>query len=126
MLTETPEARRERIFSARMAGATVTALAEQEGVTAQTISLLVIRHGRRVIDDLELRLLANRKTRELELFMVPDHGGPDFDRAVSYFQWCVRQLTDRGVDVRVYYRPAANGVVFGVEDVTDYRSREDA
>ena len=109
-----------QVLAERIGGDTLREIGERHELTPEGVRVVVAREGRKQIDDLELRLLANRKTGDVEMFMVPDHGGPDFDLAIEYLQWTLRQLADRGVEVRVHYRPVENGVCFGVEDVTDY------
>ena len=73
------------------------------------------REGRRQIDDLVRRLKRNAETGELEAFLVPGHGGEDFQTALSYLQWVLGQLHDRGVAVRAQYRKLTAGLVFGLE-----------
>ena len=111
----------QQVLLDRIAGGTLREVGEKHGgLTPEGVRVVVAREARRQIDALELRLLANRKTDDVELFVVPGHAGPEFDLAIDYFQWCLRQLAERGVDVEVHYRPVEDGIAFGLEDVTDY------
>ena len=78
----------------------------------------MVREGRTHIDRIELDLLATTKTDEVVAFVVPDHGGPDFDLAMEYVRWVVAELTKRDIKVAVHYRATSNGVVLALEDVT--------
>jgi hypothetical protein len=97
----------------RLQGSTLAEVGARHDLTAEGVRVIVAREGKRQIDELAARLRANRETGEVEAFVIPEHSGPDFDLALSYFQWCVKQLAQRGVEVRVHYRPAHNGVVIG-------------
>jgi hypothetical protein len=112
--------RNQQILTQRLGGDTLQQVADRHDLSRQGVRAIVIREGRRQIDALELALMANRKTGDVELFAIPDHSGPDFDLAVDYFQWCVRELAKRGVQTQVHYRPTNSGVAFGIEDVTNY------
>jgi hypothetical protein len=112
--------RDQQILVERSRGDTRREIGERHGLSHEAVRLIVVREGRNQIDDLELRLLANRKTGDVELYLIPDHGGPEFDLAIDYFQWCLRQLAERGVETQIHYRPVPNGVAFGIEDVTNY------
>lgn len=118
-------ARDTAVLNERLRGDTLRNIGERHDLTPEGVRVVVAREGRRQIDELEMRLMVNRRTGDTEAFVIPDHGGPDFDVALGYFQWAIRELAGRGVQVRVHYRPAHNGVVFGVEDVTPYRTTED-
>ena len=113
-----------QVLAERLGGDTLKEIAERHDLSIEGARVVIFREARKQIDALELRLLANRKTGDVELFLIPDHGGPDFDLAIEYFQWCLRELAARDVDVKVHYRPVENGVCFGVEDVTDYTGGE--
>jgi len=119
-LTVDQTARDTRILLDRVRGDTLAAIGKRYGMTHQNAHVVVLREGTRQINDLEMRLLANRATGDVELFLIPDHGGPDFDLAIEYVRWALRELAQRGVQTRVHYRAAENGVAFGVEDITDY------
>ena len=104
----------------RIAGGTLREVGEKHGgLTPEGVRVVVAREGRRQIDALEMRLLANRQTDHIELFLVPD-GGPELGLALDYLRWVLRQLAERGVDVRVHYRPVEGGMAFGLEDTTNY------
>ena len=108
------------ILTERLRGRTLRDLAEATGLTPEGVRLVVVREGRKQIDRIELDLLANTKRDQLSAFVIPGHGGPDFDLAMSYVQWVVRELTERGIEVAVHYRPTVDpeGVVLLLEDVT--------
>jgi len=109
-----------QVLAERIGGDTLKEIAERHDLSIEGVRVVVARQARRQIDDLELRLLANRKTGDVELFLIPEHGGPDFDLAIDYFQWCLRELAARDVKVRVHYRAVDAGICFGVEDITTY------
>jgi hypothetical protein len=108
----------DTILTERLRGRTLRDLPDTTGMTPEGIRVVVDREGRKQIDRFELDLLAATKTNEVVAFVVPDHGGEDFDLALSYVQWVVAELTERGVKVAVHYRPTYNGVVVALEDVT--------
>ncbi len=112
--------RDREVLHERIRGDTLREIGERHDLTPEGARLVVAREGRRHIDDLELRLMVNRKTGDVEAFLIPDHSGPDFDLAIAYFRWAMNELGTRNVDVRIHYRPVPEGVVFAVEDVTNY------
>lgn len=114
------ETRNQQILAERLTGESLQAIATRHGITHAGVRYVVASEARRQIDDLELRLLANRQTGELEAFVIPELGGPDFDTAMAYFTWAMKELAAREINVKVHYRPTPEGVVFAVEDVTDY------
>jgi hypothetical protein len=106
------------ILTERLRGRTLRDLAEANDMTPEGIRVVVAREGRKQIDSIELALLAGTKTDELTALVVPGHGGPDFDLALEYLRWVVAELTERGIRVRIHYRPTHNGFVIALEDVT--------
>src|SRR5437870_4055449 len=108
----------EAILTERVRGRTLRDLAEVNGMTPEGVRFVVAREGRKQIDAIELQLLAATKTDEVVAFVVPSHGGEDFDLALSHLQWVVAELAERGVKVAVHYRAVENGVVIALEDVT--------
>jgi hypothetical protein len=60
----------------RSRGDTLREIAERHSLSPGTLRLIVTHEGRKQTDDPELRLLLNRKGG-VELFLIPDHGGPD-------------------------------------------------
>jgi hypothetical protein len=106
------------ILTERIRGRTLRDLAKASGLSPEGVRVVVAREGRKQIDRIELALLVATKTNEVVAFVVPDHGGEDFDLALSYVQWVVAELTERGLKVAVHYRPTYNGVVVALEDVT--------
>jgi hypothetical protein len=113
--------RDQQVLAERARGDSLRQIAERHDLSPEGVRLIVVREGRKTIDALEMRLLLNRKTGDVEVYLIPGHGGPEFDLAVDFFQWTLRQLAERGVETKVHYRPVENGVAFGLEDVTDYR-----
>jgi hypothetical protein len=103
------------IHAERPKGRTLRDLAEENGMTPEGIRIVVAREGREQIDEIELALLAATNTNEVVAFLVPNHGGKDFDLAVEYVQWVVRELTERGIRVRVHHRDVENGIVLALE-----------
>ena len=87
----------DTILTERLRGRTLRDLADTNNMTAEGIRLVVVRAGRKQIDRIELDLVKATKTDEVVAFVVPDHGGEDFDLALSYVQWVVAELTERGV-----------------------------
>jgi hypothetical protein len=115
------EDRDTQILAERISGDTLREIGERHGgLTPEGVRVVVAREGRKQIDELEGRLLLNRKTGDVELYVIPDHSGPEFDLAIAYFAWSLRELEKRDVQVRVHYRPVDDGVIWGIEDVTDY------
>ena len=113
----------QAILTERLRGRTLRDLAETTGLTPEGVRFVVAREGRQQIDRIELALLANTKTDDVLGFVVPGHGGEEFDLALSYVQWVVRELTGRGIRVAVHYRPTENGVLLALEDTTRPRPR---
>lgn len=122
-MTSAKTERNAAMFADRRAGLTFREIAAKHGVATERVFKVVNREARRYLDELEMRLLANTKTDDIELFVVPNHAGDDFDAAIDFFQWTVSQLAERGVELRIHYRAVENGVAFGVEDVTPYGAR---
>ena len=108
----------QQLLAERARGDSLRQIGERHELSPEGVRVVVAREGRKQIDRLELALLANRKSGDVELFLIPSTTGPEFHLAVDYLQWCVRQLAERGVDVRVTYRPVEGGCAFGIEDVT--------
>ena len=118
---ESLRGRDEGLLAAKLRGCTLRELAREVDLTPEGVRLAIVRESRLQIDELELQLLAATKTGEVVAFVIPDHGGPDFETAINYLSWCVRELTERDIEIRVHYRPNENGVVIGLEDVTQTR-----
>lgn len=110
--------RDQQMLMERIGGGTLQEIAERHDVSFQRVHFVVARQARKQIDDLEMRLACNRHTGDVELFVIP--AGPGLDTALSYFRWAMSKLAERDVQVKIHYRPVEGGVVFGVEDVTDY------
>jgi hypothetical protein len=106
------------IFQERIAGDTFRQIGQRHGISTMRAHTVFGRSARRHLDDLELRLLANIKTDDLEVLLIPSHSGPEFDAAIDYLRWVTHELAERGVQLKVHYRPAMNGCAFGLEDVT--------
>jgi hypothetical protein len=108
----------EAVLIERLRGRTLRDLADTTGLSIEGVRVVVAREGRKQIDKIELALLAATKTNEVVAFVMPDHSGPDFDLALEYVRWVVAERTERGVRVRIHYRPTENGVVLALEDIT--------
>jgi hypothetical protein len=113
-----------QLLTERISGSTLREIGERHGLSYEGVRVVVAKEGRKQIDRLELALLANRRTNDVELLLVPDHGGEETQLALAYLRWCLSELEKRGVEVRVHYRQVENGVAFGLEDVTDYTGGE--
>ena len=87
------------------------------GVTPQRIAIAV-KEARQFLVELELELMKARKTGEVVGYAIPH--GPDRQTALDYFNWCVRQLRERGVEVIVERRGTPNGDVMFLTDASDY------
>ena len=107
--------RDESILSERIAGDTLRTIADRHGLSHEGVRFVADRAARCQLDDLERRLRANVGTDDLEVLLVPDHGGPEFDQAIAYVQWVTRALAQRGVELKVHYQATYNGVAFGLE-----------
>jgi hypothetical protein len=116
----------QAILTERLRGRTLRDLADVTGLSPEGVRVVVAREGRKQIDQIELQLMVNTKTDDLLALVVPGHGGPDFDLAMGYVQWVVRELDERGIRVQVHYRPTYNGVVMALEDVTRPRRAKHA
>ena len=110
--------RDESILTEHINGDSFREIGARYGISAMRAHTVFTSSARRHVDDLELRLLANTKTDDLEVLLIPSHSGPDFDAAIDYLHWVTHELADRGVQLKVHYRPAMNGCAFGLEDVT--------
>src|SRR5688572_12538086 len=64
-------------------------IAEKVGCS-QTRVHQILKKARQHLDEIELQLLANTKTGEGLIYMVPF--GPDRDLALGYFEYVKRQL----------------------------------
>jgi hypothetical protein len=111
------------LLAERLRGRTFAELADRTGLTGEGARFVVAREARRQIDRIELDLLVATKTDEVVAFVVPDHGGENFDLALEYVRWVVAELTKREIKVAVHYRPTYNGVVVALEDVTRPRRK---
>jgi hypothetical protein len=80
----------QALLSERLRGRTLRDLADTTVLSIEGVRVVVAREGGKQIDEIELALLANTKTDDLLAFVVPEHGGPDFDSAMSYVQWVCR------------------------------------
>jgi len=101
----------------RAGGETLTSIGTRYGVSYQRVQN-VVREGRQFIDRLELSLLRNVHTDDLEVYVVPY--GIDYQLAIDFFDWCVGELRKRDVEVKIHHRKSKEGVVFALEDVTPY------
>ena len=106
------------VLTERIAGAKLRDIGARHGLSHEGVRVVADRTGRRHLDDLQRRLAANVGTDDLEVLLVPDHSGPAFDAAIAYVGWVTHALAERGVELKVTYRPAESGVAFGLEDVT--------
>jgi glyoxylase-like metal-dependent hydrolase (beta-lactamase superfamily II) len=107
--------RDQHVLAERIRGDTLKEIGLSHGLSIEGVRVVLAREGRRQIDDLERRLRANVETGELDTLLIPGHGGPDFDLALAYMRWALRELHDRGIAVRVHYRNIQAGVIFGLE-----------
>jgi hypothetical protein len=115
MATTTTKRQRDQILRERISGAKLDQIARRHRMSIEGVRAIAVKEGRRHVDDLERRLRANVGTDDVEGFLIPGHGGPDFDAALAYLRWALAQLSDRGIQTRIHYRPTQQGVVFGVE-----------
>ena len=116
-------ARDDQVLMERISGSTLAEIGKRHALSPEGVRLVVTREARRQIDDLELRLMANMKTDDVELFVVPGHSGPDFDLAMAHISFALRELDARGIDVQVDYRPVHNGLVLGLQ-IAGFRRQE--
>lgn len=112
--------RNRRILEERAHGATLQELAERHGISHQLVHRITREH----IDEMELRLLRNRATGDVELFVVPFQSQENWQLANDYFTWVLHELHQREIDLKVDTRYMLNGTMtFAVEDITDYSKR---
>jgi hypothetical protein len=108
--------RDETILRERLKGDTLHAIGGRHGLSHEGVRYVVARETRRMIDEIHLDLLTSHATGEAPSFVIPEHGGEDFDLAMEYVQFVTRELAERGMRVRVEYRPTYNGVVLALVD----------
>ena len=111
MLTE------ERAFrESVLEGHSVREIAARHEVPKTNVHRLIKGGGKAFIEQLHLDLLKSHATGELPAFLLPDQPGPTFDRALDLMRWVTNELEQRGINVRVQYRTARNGLVIAFED----------
>jgi hypothetical protein len=110
--------RDEAMLNDHLAGASLRELGQRYSLSHEGVRLAIARQGRQVIDRIHLDLLTSHATGEMPTFVVPGHAGPDFDLALEYVRWVTQELEERGLKVRVHYRPTYSpaGVVLALED----------
>jgi len=104
------------VLTERIHGDTLRTIGARHSLTPEGVRVVFKRAAQRHLDDLQRRLAANVGTDNLEVLLVPDHSGPEFDQAVAYLRWVTHALAERGVELKVHYRPADTGVAFGLEE----------
>jgi hypothetical protein len=114
MLTE----RSQRIVLERDQGEPYTVIAARAGVSYQR-ARAVVADATAFLNRVELDLLAATKTGECCAYLVPF--GVDYQVAMSFGDWLCRQLRERGVQLEVTTRTAANGVALLLTDITPRR-----
>jgi hypothetical protein len=111
MLTE----KSQRIVLERDRGEAYTVIARRAGVSYQR-ARAVVADATAFLNRVELDLLAATKTGECCAYVIPF--GPDYTTAMAFGDWLCRQLRERGVQLEVNTRTAANGVALLLTDVT--------
>jgi hypothetical protein len=116
--------RDQAIFTERMSGDALQLIAKRHGLSHERVRQITDKYGTQAVDDLELRLLENRRSNsdEIECYVIPSISGPDYHAALTVFQWLVKELGKRGVVTKTHYHPMPDGtgIVLGLEDVTPY------
>src|SRR3954447_11081344 len=99
MLTQ-PKPLHQKMIVDTDAGVSQADVARDLDLTPQAIQA-VLRNARRNLDTLELELLKATKTNEAVGLRVPFQEQGDRHLALDYFDWVVRQLRERGIDLKV-------------------------
>ena len=118
------EDRDQAVLAERISGSTLREIAERHDLSAEGVRLVLIREGRKHVDQIVLAAWACQKTGGLLMLGVP--AWADQDLAADYFAWVAGELRRRD-DGRwkVAYRPTPDGsFVFALEDI-DFVPREE-
>lgn len=96
-------------------------VARRFGVTDSRVAQAV-RDARRLVDRIEMDMLAATKTGEECAYVIPY--GPDYQTALDFGQWLIDQLRARDVVVAVETRRANNGLALLLRDATPYTQEQ--
>lgn len=119
-LEQTPE------FADHLAGVPLREIGKRRGISHETARQTIREQGREHIVDLAGRLLVNRRTGDLEVLVIPDVSGPDFDQAVAYLIWAVNELAELGITVKLHANPIEAGIAFGLEELSASSAQEES
>ena len=106
-----------QVLAERLSGDTLREIAEQHDLSPEGVRLVLIREGRRHVDQIVLAAWACQKEGQLLTLAVPAWASADL--AAEYFAWVAGELKRRGDGFwRIHYRPAVDGsFCFAVEDI---------
>lgn len=122
------EDRDREVLLERIGGATLREIGEAHDLTAEGVRLVVVREGRKHIDQIvraarehidQIVLSAWVAQKEGTLLALAVPAWADQDLAAEYFAWVAGELKQRDdVNVRLRYRPTPDGsFVFAIEDL---------
>lgn len=108
------------ILARHFGGATLTEIAEAEGVRSPETARKRLAEAQRAhLLDVAGELLLARRTHEVLWFLVPTADPDDLSAGLAYFSWIVRQLGDHAVRCRIHAVEKPDGLALGIEEVTD-------
>ena len=96
----------ETLFAEKLAGASLRRLETMHGIPRESVRVAILRQANKVLTQIELDLLRAKVNDEYPSFIIPATSGPDFDMAVELVKFVVNGLHERGVRVKLHYRPA--------------------
>ena len=119
MPNATPDAdeRDQRILDEHLAGRRQREIAERHELSRESVRLIVQRQLNREITVLECALLRSRCTDEPVELATLGHDLVEFETAANYTAAVLTGLLERGVRVRLHYRPTSEGVVIALQEV---------
>lgn len=111
------EERDQAILMERVGGDTLREIGERHDLTAEGVRLVLIREGRKHIDQIVLAAWACQKTGGLLMLGVPAWAPTDL--ATEYLAWVADQLRQRDDGQwAIHYRPTPDGsFAFAIEDI---------
>jgi hypothetical protein len=101
----------------RVAGSTLQEIADDHGVTPQTVHVIVDRTGRRHVEDVLLQMWLAQKQDTLLVLAVPPGLAEEQTAAIAYLDWLLHEFAELGEEVTVHHRPTLTGAIaFALED----------
>ena len=110
----------------RISGETLHGIGRRHGISHVAARNVIIREGRRHVDQIELQLMVAAKQDRAFGLAIPAQLQDDRAVALSYLAWIVRELRDRGVEIEVETKPTPDGLLVVLTDVVTYRQAREA